>query len=44
MHGEDVLIEHQCQDRFTKFSSSNFDVEDAQRSGWSVETDKDNIN
>ncbi|GFS64032.1 histone-lysine N-methyltransferase SETMAR [Trichonephila clavipes] len=41
--GEGVLKVHQCQNWFAKFQSGNFDVEDAPRSGRSVEADKDAI-
>jgi [histone H3]-lysine36 N-dimethyltransferase SETMAR len=43
VYGEDVLTERQCQNWFAKFWSSNFDVENAPRSGRQVETDEDII-
>ncbi|GFS65802.1 histone-lysine N-methyltransferase SETMAR [Trichonephila clavipes] len=43
VYGEGVLIVRQCQNRFAKFRSVNFDVEDAPRSGRPVEPDKDAI-
>ena len=43
MYGEDVLTEHKCQNWFAKFRSGNFNVEDAPRSGRSVEADEDTI-
>ena len=38
-----MLTVRQCQNWFAKFRSGNFDVEDAPRSGRSVEADKDTI-
>ncbi|GFX48630.1 histone-lysine N-methyltransferase SETMAR [Trichonephila clavipes] len=43
VYGEGVLTVRQCQNWFAKFRSGNFDVEDAPRSGRSVEADKDAI-
>ncbi|GFU57501.1 histone-lysine N-methyltransferase SETMAR [Trichonephila clavipes] len=43
VYGEGVLTVRQCQNWFAKFLSGNFDVEDAPRSGKSVEADKDAI-
>ncbi|GFU68835.1 histone-lysine N-methyltransferase SETMAR [Trichonephila clavipes] len=43
VYGEGVLTVRQCQNWFAKFRSSNFDVEDAPRSGRPVEADKDAI-
>ncbi|GFT15881.1 histone-lysine N-methyltransferase SETMAR [Trichonephila clavipes] len=43
VYGEGVLTVRQCQNWFAKFRSGNFDVEDAPRSGWPVEADKDAI-
>ncbi|GFT28561.1 histone-lysine N-methyltransferase SETMAR [Trichonephila clavipes] len=44
VYGEDVLTVRQCPNWFAKFRSSNFDVEDAPRSGRPVEADKNAIN
>ncbi|GFV69279.1 histone-lysine N-methyltransferase SETMAR [Trichonephila clavipes] len=38
--GEGVLTLRQCQNWFAKFRFGNFDVEDAPRSGRTVEADK----
>jgi [histone H3]-lysine36 N-dimethyltransferase SETMAR len=43
VYGEDVLTKRQCQNRFAKFRSGKFDVEDAPRSGRAVEADEDTI-
>ncbi|GFW72105.1 HTH_48 domain-containing protein [Trichonephila clavipes] len=43
VYGEGVLTVRQCQNCFAEFRSGNFDVEDAPRSGRSVEADKDAI-
>ncbi|GFX81004.1 histone-lysine N-methyltransferase SETMAR [Trichonephila clavipes] len=43
VYGEGALTVRQCQNWFAKFRSGNFDVEDAPRSGRSVEADKDAI-
>ncbi|GFV92352.1 histone-lysine N-methyltransferase SETMAR [Trichonephila clavipes] len=43
VYGESVLTVCQCQNWFAKFRSGNFDVEDAPRSGRSIEADKDAI-
>ncbi|GFU92966.1 histone-lysine N-methyltransferase SETMAR [Trichonephila clavipes] len=43
VYGKGVLTVRQCQNWFAKFRSSNFDVENAPRSGRSVEDDKDAI-
>ncbi|GFX16005.1 histone-lysine N-methyltransferase SETMAR [Trichonephila clavipes] len=43
VYGEGVLTVRQCQNRYAKFRSGNFDVEDAQRSGRPAEADKDAI-
>lgn len=43
VYSEDTLNEHQCQKWFEKFRSSNFCLEDAPRSGRSVETDEGTI-
>ncbi|GFV37242.1 histone-lysine N-methyltransferase SETMAR [Trichonephila clavipes] len=43
VYEEGVLTVLQCQNWFAKFRSSNFDVEDATRSGRPVEADKDAI-
>jgi [histone H3]-lysine36 N-dimethyltransferase SETMAR len=41
VYGKDVLTERQCQNWFEKFRSGNFDVDDAPRSGRSVEANEE---
>ncbi|GFW26470.1 histone-lysine N-methyltransferase SETMAR [Trichonephila clavipes] len=43
VYGEGVLTVRQCQNRFTKFRSRNFDVEDVPRSGRPVEAVYDHL-
>ncbi|GFX58596.1 histone-lysine N-methyltransferase SETMAR [Trichonephila clavipes] len=43
VYGEGVLTVRQCQNWFAKFRCGDFDVEDAPRSGWLDEADKDAI-
>lgn len=43
VYGEDAFTVRQYQNSFEKFGSCNFDVEDAPRSGSTIEADKDKI-
>ena len=43
VHGKDVSSEHQYQNWFSKFRSGYFDLEDAPRSGRSINADDDKI-
>ena len=43
VYGDEYLIEHQYQNRFARFRSGNFDVNDELRPGWPIVEKVDEI-